>query len=371
MNQRHLWTIVALCVTLTGITSVGCTRTTAQTTKEADQVSQKSSDGDVVKVGEYQSPTEKQNSNAVITSIHSHSIGSQQAATLYIRNIPVLTFVSSKPVASGETKQGVVGEGGGVQSSYALIAGNSTKVASTGSVVNSGNQVGSLENDPVQRASVIAAKINQLIENNVDAKQITVSWKDNSKTANQAQDKNSSVQQQPSDRYTIKIKDRELVEINENTRLADTTKDLAQDALQATNRLRRLIGNASPINNIANLPTRSPLSIPKLPQQIAVGNVRLSFRGIASFYGYDWAGNKTASGQRFNPEAMTAAHRTLPFGTRVRVTNTRNGRSVIVRINDRGPYIRGRVIDLSSGAARVIGMIGSGIAPVHIEVLGR
>ncbi|BAY17240.1 rare lipoprotein A [Anabaenopsis circularis NIES-21] len=360
MNQRHLWTTVALFVTLTGIPSMGRTQTTIQTAKETHPVSQKSSTGDVVKVGEYQSPTEKQNSDAVITSIHSHSIGGRQAATLYIRNIPVLTFVSSKQVANVETKQGVVGEIGGVQS-YALVATNSTKVASTGNVVNSGNQVGSLENDPVQRASVIAAKINQLIEDNVDAKQITVSWKD----------KSSAAQQQPSDRYTIKIKDQELVEINENTRLADTTKNLAQDALQATNRLRRLIGNASPIDNIANLPVRSPLSLPRLPQQIAVGNIRLTFRGMASFYGYDGSGSMTASGQRFNPEDMTAAHRSLPFGTKVRVTNTRNGRSVIVRINDRGPYIRGRVIDLSTAAARTIGMIGSGVAPVHIEVLGR
>ncbi|MBU7586780.1 MAG: septal ring lytic transglycosylase RlpA family protein [Nostoc sp. TH1S01] len=369
MNQRHLWTIVALFVTLTGIPSMGRTQTITQTTKETHPVSQKSSDGEVVKVGEYQSPTENQNSDAVITSIHSHSIGGLQAATLYIRNIPVLTFVSSKPVASGEAKQGVVGEGRGVQS-YALIAENSTKVASTGNVVSSKNQVGTLDNDPVQRASAIAAKINQLIQNNVDAEQITVSWKDESKTANQAQDKSSSAQQ-PSDRYTIKIKDQELVEINQNTRLADTTNNLAQDALQATNRLRRLIGNASPIDKIANLPSRSPLSIPPLPQQIAIGNVRLTFRGMASFYGYDGSGSMTASGQRFNPEAMTAAHRTLPFGTRVRVTNTRNGRSVIVRINDRGPYIRGRVIDLSTAAARTIGMIGSGVAPVHIEVLGR
>jgi rare lipoprotein A len=68
---------------------------------------------------------------------------------------------------------------------------------------------------------------------------------------------------------------------------------------------------------------------------------------------------------------MTAAHRTLPFGTRVRVTNLRNGRSVVVRINDRGPHARGRVIDLSAGAARLIGVVQSGLAPVVIEVLGR
>ena len=78
---------------------------------------------------------------------------------------------------------------------------------------------------------------------------------------------------------------------------------------------------------------------------------------------------QAASGGRFNPKAMTAAHRSLPFGTKVKVTNKRNGRSVVVTINDRGPFIRGRVIDLSKGAAQVIGMTGAGLAPVSLEVL--
>ncbi|MCB1519871.1 MAG: septal ring lytic transglycosylase RlpA family protein [Hyphomicrobiaceae bacterium] len=93
-----------------------------------------------------------------------------------------------------------------------------------------------------------------------------------------------------------------------------------------------------------------------------------SSSGIASYY---WQPQRVASGGWFNPNAMTAAHKTLPFGTKVRVTNVRNGRSVVVRINDRGPYIRGRVIDLSKAAAGVIGMIGSGVAPVNIAILGR
>lgn len=90
--------------------------------------------------------------------------------------------------------------------------------------------------------------------------------------------------------------------------------------------------------------------------------------GMASYY---WQGTQTASGARFNPSGMTAAHRTLPFGTRVLVTNRNNGRSVTVTINDRGPFIKGRIIDLSRGAAGVIGMTGSGVAPVSITVLGR
>jgi rare lipoprotein A (peptidoglycan hydrolase) len=92
--------------------------------------------------------------------------------------------------------------------------------------------------------------------------------------------------------------------------------------------------------------------------------------GIASFYGYG-AGSQTASGQRFNPNDMTAAHRTLPFGTKVRVTNKRNGKTVVVTINDRGPFIRGRVIDLSTAAAGVIGMKSSGLAPVTVERIAK
>ena len=76
-----------------------------------------------------------------------------------------------------------------------------------------------------------------------------------------------------------------------------------------------------------------------------------------------------ASGGWFNPNALTAAHKTLPFGTRVRVTNLNNGRSVVVRINDRGPYIRGRIIDLSKRAAQVIAMQGAGVVPVRVEIL--
>ncbi len=93
--------------------------------------------------------------------------------------------------------------------------------------------------------------------------------------------------------------------------------------------------------------------------------------GRASWYGPGFHGRRTANGEIFNSNAFTAAHRSLPFGTRVRVTNIHNGRSVIVRINDRGPFIRGRIIDVSAGAARVLRMINSGVAPVRIEILGR
>jgi rare lipoprotein A len=91
--------------------------------------------------------------------------------------------------------------------------------------------------------------------------------------------------------------------------------------------------------------------------------------GYASYYAADFAGRRTASGERFDPRAFTAAHRDLPFGTRIRVTNLENGRSVTVRVNDRGPYVEGRIVDLSWAAAREIGMLRSGVTRVHLDVL--
>ena len=91
-----------------------------------------------------------------------------------------------------------------------------------------------------------------------------------------------------------------------------------------------------------------------------------STTGVASYYK---SGVQTANGERFNPFGLTAAHRTLPFGTKLRVTNLRNGKSVIVRVNDRGPFIRGRVIDLSLGAAKLVEMTSAGVVKVTYSVL--
>lgn len=92
-------------------------------------------------------------------------------------------------------------------------------------------------------------------------------------------------------------------------------------------------------------------------------------RGIASWYGGKFHGRRTASGERFDMHARTAAHRKLPFGTLVRVTSERTGRHVVVRINDRGPFVGGRVIDLSRGAAQKLGMIQSGVERVRLEIV--
>lgn len=93
-----------------------------------------------------------------------------------------------------------------------------------------------------------------------------------------------------------------------------------------------------------------------------------SASGMASYYGLR---GRTANGEHHNARAMTAAHRTLPFGTRVRVTNVSNGRSVIVRINDRGPFVRGRVIDVSTAAAEVLGFRSRGVAKVELAVISQ
>ena len=93
-------------------------------------------------------------------------------------------------------------------------------------------------------------------------------------------------------------------------------------------------------------------------------------RGQASWYGRSYAGRPTASGETFRPRKRTAAHRTLPFGTVVKVTRTDTGESVRVRINDRGPFVDGRIIDLSRGAARRIDMVKAGVAPVEVKVVG-
>ena len=98
----------------------------------------------------------------------------------------------------------------------------------------------------------------------------------------------------------------------------------------------------------------------------SMGGTSGGFSGMASFYGNE-SGSKTASGQRFNQNAMTCAHRSLPFGTKLRVTH--GGQSVVVTVNDRGPFIKGRVLDLSTGAARAIGLTGAGVGKVTAEVV--
>ena len=102
-----------------------------------------------------------------------------------------------------------------------------------------------------------------------------------------------------------------------------------------------------------------------------VDNKKLPYKtiGLASFYGVKFNGRRTASGEKYNQNALTAAHKTLPFGSKVQVINVRSGKSVVVRINDRGPFVKGRIIDLSKAAAKQIGLRGAGTLRVELIVL--
>lgn len=377
MNQKKLWITVALFTTVLGMPPA----VRAQATNGKVVSSPSVSSGDVVKVGEYQSSATHRTLNGAIAKVHTHDLEGRQAATLFVREIPVLTFLGSESAPGAETKMGAIAKVSETDL-YASTTNKSVKVADSKSIAGISDQFLSTNNDPASRAGILAATLNQLTQGKLDASKITVSWKGN--TNNKSLTPKNGI----SPSYVIKINDAELVEINKDTRLPDTTQDLGQDALQVTNRLRRLIGQASPLKEVSNLPTSSNSTLDSSEKMLIAHHsrryrkryrsrrrrrrgLRGIFGGLASFYGYDGSGNKTASGERFNPESMTAAHRSLPFGTRVRVTNPRNGRSVVVRINDRGPFIRGRVIDLSYGAARVLGIIRRGVAPVKIKVLGR
>lgn len=352
MNKKLLLTTAALLTTALGI-PLSChaesIKADSPMPPKGDAASQvtTSSAKNVVKVGEYQSATTSKVRDMVIARIEPHEQAGKPAVTLYVRNIPVLTFFGANQ-ANNSTKVGATRNG------KTGTTGVETKLATNGKFPVT--QDSSDNSGAVWRATAVAAKLNQLSLDSVDASKITVSWK-----------AGGTAQKAP-ERYSIKVNGVELVEINSDTRLPDQTKSLAEDALQVTNRLRRQLGNASPIRAIANMPKPQ---LPKLPKNIALGPVRFSLSGMASWYGPGFHGRRSANGEIYNQNALTAAHPRLPFGTRVRVTNKHTGRSVVVRINDRGPYAGGRIIDLSAAAARTIGVIQTGVAPVRVEVLGR
>ncbi|NER48449.1 MAG: septal ring lytic transglycosylase RlpA family protein [Symploca sp. SIO1A3] len=284
-----------------------------------------------------------------IAKIYAYELEGRKAATLYVRSIPVLTFLNSEAVTADASKIAAIPTRPNQTTSLAASEGNGSNSNQINESIELGgtSSLNNTVNDPATRATVVARRLNQLHLDKVDAAALNVRWNDQC------------------DCYSIEVKDEELVQINQATILPDTTKNLAVDALQATNRLRRLMGDAPPLQEITGMPAAATQVAQLSPERVQ----QLRRSGMASWYGPGFHGRKSASGERFNQNALTAAHRTLPFGTNVLVTNLNNGRSVIVRINDRGPFIRGRVIDLSVAAARVIGMLNSGVAPVNVQVL--
>ena len=273
-----------------------------------------------------------------IVQVYPHPLDNRQAATLYVHDIPVLTFLGAELATLQGTNVTAFSPPELVSVSAASFSKSDHGAASK---TISEERFAS---DPVLRATAIAARINQLNREGLDAETISAHWDSD---ANQ---------------YMITVDNNHLVAINADAILPDTTENIAEDALQAVNRLRRLLGTAPPLPVIEGGPRFNP-------QPATFSNVLFSASGTASWYGPGFHGNISASGEVFDQNALTAAHRTLPFGTQVRVTNLRNNRQVLVRINDRGPYIHGRIIDLSAGAAQAIGLANMGIGPVQLEVL--
>lgn len=315
--------------------------------------------GEVRKVGEYQDQEETDTAEDLTVTIIPHEVNNRSSATLRIQSIPVFTFLGAvtQPDPSSVSTAGALdnaAEGRATGESETVKRPTPPEADASAMVPgqpNSGSSAtADASADPMQRAGAIAARLRQIHRDGTSAETITVRW--------DAQ----------RERYVIQVGSEELIEMNADIILPDTTRNPAEDALQATNRLRRLLGSAPPLQDIQDRP-RPAVRVSVSPAN-RTGSTRVA-SGIASWYGPGFHGNRSASGEVFNQNAMTAAHRYLPFGTQVRVTNLNTGQSVVVRINDRGPFSRGRVIDLSAGAARAIGMIGSGIAPVSLEVIGR
>lgn len=283
------------------------------------------------KVGEHQSTSGQPESG--VARILVHQKNGRQATTVYVRNIPIVTFLGAEQSAANP--QGV-------------------KVATTeldpGKLAAIANTAPKSVADPVWRATTIAGKLNQLAMSGQDpqavAKSIKVVWSEKRHS------------------YLIQANNQHLIEVTEkNTLLPNSSKDAGKDALQIANRLRFQMGNAEPLKTVEGVPK------PKNVQTIAMGSIRMQIQGDASWYGPGFDGNYTANGEIFNQYALTAAHPYLPFNTRVRVTNLDNGRSVVVRINDRGPFIGDRILDLSRGAAQILGTVSTGVSSVRLDVL--
>ncbi len=243
--------------------------------------------------------------SATTVRVNAHPLDNRQAATVYVKDIPVLTYVDATEISE------VV----------------------SGWLPTSATEI----NGAVANAAKMAAQLEQMSHKSVE---FTARWNEGD--------------------YVVMAGDAPLVTLGDAVQLPDATENDAENALQVTNRLRRLLGDsdAEPVTEVLGRPA---------PQRVAA--VRSSYSGMASWYGPGFHGRRSASGEAFNQYAMTAAHRTLPFGTRVRVTNLSNGQQVVVRINDRGPFSHGRIIDLSAGAAGAIGLRAAGVGPVQIEVL--
>lgn len=313
-----------------------------------------------IKVGETRSQSLSRGKNDAIARIHAHKLDGKNAATVYVRGIPVVTYIESNDSStpSESTQDSTQSDPKSAASTNASESSkdktkNNSKTV--GEVKSASESLASQDNpeallispNPIERATAVAALINQFNRDGIDPNKIVPIWRNG--------------------KYLIKIGDRTMLKFDEQALFPDSLKNQTEDVLESANLLRRLLGGAAPISEVIDAPQKQPASIsPAFTNRIVA-----VMSGMASWYGPGFDGNYSASGEIFKASELTAAHPDLPFGTLVRVVNLDNGQSVVVRINDRGPYAHGRVIDVSAAAANVIGLIASGIAPVRLEILSR
>lgn len=346
LNWNWSYTLSTSVVALAIISSLTSHSAQAQTGTQSEVRATNASTSlpNTLKIGETRSQSLVKTKDQAIARIHSHKLNGKNAATVYVRGIPVVTYIESDEAATvgseadqtnGQTKD--KSEAKGTTKNISSSTGDSAEKLLTSS-------------NPIERATAAAAMINQLNRDGLDANKIIPAWKNGD--------------------YVIKFGDRATLKFDQQAIFPEPQQNQSEDVLESANLLRRLLGGANPVSEVANAPkpkfvARSTFS-PTLNNQI-VGVMS----GMASWYGPGFDGNYSASGEVFNASDLTAAHPSLPFGTIVRVVNMDNGQSVVVRINDRGPYAEGRIIDVSAGAASVIGLVASGVAPVRLEILSR
>ncbi|MDX2257011.1 MAG: septal ring lytic transglycosylase RlpA family protein [Pseudanabaenaceae cyanobacterium bins.39] len=347
-NWNWSYTLSSSAIALAIVSSLATPSAQAQTNSTTST--------SAIKVGETRSQTLQRERNDSVARIHAHQINGKNAATVYVRGIPVVTYVEDDTVKPDVQKAQELNVSSPESSNQdGRTKGKGSEKINT-DAKSSSLTVASVDNpetllsspNPIERATAAAALINKFNREGIDASQITPIWRDG--------------------KYLIKLGDRTMLKFDKNALFPDSLKNETADIIESTNLLRRLLGGAAPISDVIGAPKPEPVAIvtPALNNRI-VGVMS----GMASWYGPGFDGNYSASGEIFRASDLTAAHPSLPFGTMVRVINMDNGQSVVVRINDRGPYAHGRIIDISTAAANVIGLISSGVAPVRLEVLSR
>jgi rare lipoprotein A len=350
LNWNWSYTLSTSVVALAIISSLTSHSAQAQTTIPSEIRDTTTSTGlstsqpNTLKVGESRSLVKPK--DEAIARIHTHKLNGKNAATVYVRGIPVVTYIESDEATKSASE--TANDLGNDQSKQKSEIKGATKNISGPTGETSEKLLTS--SNPIERATAAAAMINQLNRDGLDASKIIPAWNNGD--------------------YVIKLGDRATLKFDGQAILPESLQTQTENVLESANLLRRLLGGANPVSEVANAPkpkfAANSAFKPALNNQI-VGVMS----GMASWYGPGFDGNQSASGEIFNANALTAAHPSLPFGTLVRVVNMDNGQSVVVRINDRGPYAEGRIIDMSAGAADMIGLIASGVAPVRVEVLSR